>query len=82
MTPQNLGKLFSLLPFQAELGLALVMAPNILRTTSDHLVTVFTNSSFESRFVLQLLENLKPEEVDPEYIPIHGPAVRMSEGII
>lgn len=52
---------------------ALVLAPNILRTTSDHLETVFTNSSFESKFVLQLLENLRPREVDPDYIPTHGP---------
>jgi hypothetical protein len=50
----------------------LVLAPNILRTTSEHLVTVFTNSSFESKFILQLLDNLHPEDVDPEYNPSHG----------
>nr|ODN96050.1 hypothetical protein L204_03741 [Cryptococcus depauperatus CBS 7855] len=54
------------------MNLALVVAPNILRTTSNSLVTVFTNSNFESRFVLQLLENMKPGEVDPMYIPVHG----------
>ncbi|ODN99485.1 hypothetical protein L198_03329 [Cryptococcus wingfieldii CBS 7118] len=54
------------------LNLALVLAPNILRTTSDSLVTVFTNSSFEAKFILQLLENMKPGEIDPDYVPIHG----------
>jgi hypothetical protein len=34
---------------------------------------VFTNSSFESKFVLQLLENLDPKTVDPDYVPKHGP---------
>jgi hypothetical protein len=52
---------------------ALVLAPNILRTTSNSLATVFTNSSFESKFVLQLLENLDPKTVDPDYFPKHGP---------
>jgi hypothetical protein len=52
-------------------GTALVLAPNILRTTSDSLVTVYTNSSFESRFVLCLLEHLKPGKVDPDYVPEH-----------
>lgn len=51
---------------------ALVLAPNLLRTTSDSLVTVFTNSSFESNFVLQLLNHLRPEDVDPGFIPSHG----------
>jgi hypothetical protein len=50
---------------------ALVLAPNILRTTSNSLATVFTNSSFESKFVLQLLENLDPKTVDPDYFPKH-----------
>ncbi|WVQ70683.1 hypothetical protein IAR50_000205 [Cryptococcus sp. DSM 104548] len=54
------------------LNLALVLAPNILRTTSDSLVTVFTNSSFEAKFILQLLENMKPGEMDPDYVPVHG----------
>ena len=56
MTPQNI---------------ALVLAPNILRTTSDHLATVFTNSGYESRFVLNLLQHLVPAEVDADYIPTH-----------
>jgi hypothetical protein len=51
---------------------ALVLAPNLLRTTSDSLATVFTNSAFESRFVLNLLEHLDPRFVDPEYVPEHG----------
>lgn len=52
-----------------------MLGPNILRTTSNHLETVFTNSSFESKFVLQLLEYLRPREVDPKYVPSHGPAM-------
>ncbi|ORY26583.1 hypothetical protein BCR39DRAFT_540643 [Naematelia encephala] len=60
MTPQNL---------------ALVLAPNILRTESKELATVFTNSGFESKFVLHLLEHLKPGEIDPEYVPTHGKSV-------
>lgn len=54
---------------------ALVLAPNILRTTSEHLVTVYTNTSFESKFILQLLEHLHPADVDPEYVPVHGQAI-------
>ncbi|WWC72523.1 uncharacterized protein I206_106485 [Kwoniella pini CBS 10737] len=53
-------------------NLALVMAPNILRTTSNSLITVFTNSNFETKFILQLLENLNPKLIDEEYIPEHG----------
>ncbi|WWC92229.1 uncharacterized protein L201_007183 [Kwoniella dendrophila CBS 6074] len=53
-------------------NLALVMAPNILRTTSNSLVTVFTNSSFESKFILQLLENLDPATIDEDYVPTHA----------
>ncbi|OCF54784.1 hypothetical protein L486_07920 [Kwoniella mangroviensis CBS 10435] len=53
-------------------NLALVMAPNILRTTSNSLITVFTNSSFESKFILQLLENLDTARVDEDYVPSHG----------
>lgn len=55
---------------------ALVLAPNILRTTADSLVTVFTNSSFESKFMQQLLENMKPGEIDSDYVPVHGVAIR------
>lgn len=51
---------------------ALVLAPNILRTTSDSLVTVFTNSTFESKFTLQLLQNVRPDQVDRDYVPVHG----------
>ncbi|WWD08443.1 hypothetical protein V865_006555 [Kwoniella europaea PYCC6329] len=53
-------------------NLALVMAPNILRTTSNSLITVFTNSSFESKFILQLLEHLDTARVDEDYVPSHG----------
>lgn len=54
---------------------ALVLAPNILRTIADSLVTVFTNSSFESKFMQQLLENMKPGEIDSDYVPVHGVAL-------
>nr|KIR48337.1 hypothetical protein I312_02181 [Cryptococcus bacillisporus CA1280] len=57
------------------INLALVLAPSMLRTTADSLVTVFTNSSFESKFMQQLLENMKPGEIDPDYLPVHGVAV-------
>ncbi|OCF45686.1 hypothetical protein I317_00589 [Kwoniella heveanensis CBS 569] len=56
-------------------NLALVIAPNILRTTSNSLVTVFTNSSFESKFILQLLENMDTSIVDEGYVPSHGQAI-------
>lgn len=52
-----------------------MLAPNILRTTADSLVTVFTNSSFESKFMQQLLENMKPGEIDSDYVPVHGVAI-------
>lgn len=51
-----------------------MLAPNLLRTESKELSTVFTNSSFESKFVQQLLEFMKPGEVDSEYRPSHGRA--------
>jgi hypothetical protein len=37
---------------------ALIFAPNLLRTTSSSLHTVFTNSAYEARFVLNLLQHL------------------------
>lgn len=43
---------------------ALVLAPNILRTTSDSLVTVYTNAAFESKWILTLLQALKKEDLD------------------
>lgn len=52
-----------------------MLAPSMLRTTADSLVTVFTNSSFESKFMQQLLEHMKPGEIDPDYLPVHGVAV-------
>ncbi|WVQ85889.1 hypothetical protein IAT38_008057 [Cryptococcus sp. DSM 104549] len=64
------------------MNLALVMAPNILRTTSDSLVTVFTNSSFESKFILQLVENVRPGQVDPDFVPTHGQPARLTEGVV
>ncbi|KAK8850469.1 hypothetical protein IAR55_004387 [Kwoniella newhampshirensis] len=56
-------------------NLALVMAPNILRTTSNSLTTVFTNSTFESRFMMNLLQHMDPTAIDPEYVPSHGQAI-------
>lgn len=50
----------------------MVLAPNILRTPSESLATVFANSSFECQFVLNLLLHLDPPSVDPEYVPSHG----------
>lgn len=76
MTGSNLGTSpsfpFAIRVLQLITIVALVLAPNLLRTTSDSLVTVFTNSSFESRFVLHLLNHLVPSDVDPEYTPAHG----------
>ena len=43
---------------------ALVLAPNILRTTSDSLVTVYTNAAFESKWILTLLQALQKEHLD------------------
>lgn len=59
-------------------NLALVLAPNILRTTSEELSTVYNNTSFECRFVLNLLLHLDPPSVDPEYVPTHGAGERSS----
>ncbi|KAF8574247.1 hypothetical protein K439DRAFT_1372903 [Ramaria rubella] len=53
-------------------NLALVMAPNMLRCTSESMSVVFTNAQFEHRFVYNLLIHLRCGEVDPDYIPEHG----------
>lgn len=80
MTPQNLCALICLPSMLSRcrwlIPPALVLAPNILRTTSRDLETVYMNSSFESRFVLQLLLHLRPSEVDPGYVPVHRGVMR------
>ncbi|EIW69920.1 hypothetical protein TREMEDRAFT_38591 [Tremella mesenterica DSM 1558] len=48
-------------------NLARVLAPNILRTTSSDLTTVYTNATFEAKFILHLLEHLNCRSVDSEY---------------
>ncbi|KAK2467846.1 hypothetical protein APHAL10511_000141 [Amanita phalloides] len=53
-------------------NLALVMAPNLLRCSSESMSVVFTNAQFEQLFVYNLLLNLKCHEVDPHYVPQHG----------
>ncbi|XP_006460909.1 hypothetical protein AGABI2DRAFT_69042 [Agaricus bisporus var. bisporus H97] len=53
-------------------NLALVMAPNLLRCSSDSMSVVFTNAQYEQLFVYHLLLNLKCGEVDPHYRPTHG----------
>ncbi len=69
----NLGKKaqFSCRNLTASLiWAALVFAPNILRTTAKELQTVYTNSTFEARFVLNLLRHLKPTTFDRDYRPV------------
>lgn len=53
-------------------NLALVMAPNLLRCNSESMAVVFTNAQYEQTFVHNLLLHLKCDDVDPDYIPIHG----------
>ncbi|TFY73511.1 hypothetical protein EWM64_g10501 [Hericium alpestre] len=53
-------------------NLALVMAPNLLRCSSDSMAVVFTNTQFEQNFVHNLLLHLKCDEIDPDYVPKHG----------
>lgn len=53
-------------------NLALVMAPNLLRCTSESMSVVFTNAQYEQIFVYNLLLHLKCDEVDSSYRPIHG----------
>lgn len=53
-------------------NLALVMAPNLLRCDSDSMAVVFTNAQYEQTFVHNLLVGLRCDEVDPEYVPMHG----------
>ncbi|KAI0058032.1 hypothetical protein BV25DRAFT_1902420 [Artomyces pyxidatus] len=53
-------------------NLALVMAPNLLRCSSDSMAVVFTNAQYEQTFVHNLLLHLQCNQVDPEYVPSHG----------
>ncbi|KAF9501625.1 hypothetical protein BDN71DRAFT_1439284 [Pleurotus eryngii] len=67
-------------------NLALVMAPNLLRCNSESMAIVFTNAQFEQIFVYHLLLHLKSDEIDSDYVPVHGlgavpttPAPRVSK---
>jgi len=53
-------------------NLALVMAPNLLRCNSDSMAVVFNNAEFEQMFVNNLLQHLKCNELDQDYVPVHG----------
>lgn len=55
-----------------SVNLALVMAPNLLRCSSESMAVVFTNAQYEQTFVHNLLVHLKCAEVDPDYTPTHG----------
>ena len=73
MNAQNLGMspLTRKITCRAKMK-ALLLAPNLLRTTSKHLETVVKNAPFETKFVLRLLENMDPAEMDKEYVPTHA----------
>ncbi|KAI6121339.1 hypothetical protein F5141DRAFT_1186599 [Pisolithus sp. B1] len=53
-------------------NMALVLAPNLLRCSSESMTVVFTNAQFEQMFVYNLLMHLKCNEVDEDYAPVHG----------
>ncbi|KAG1745441.1 uncharacterized protein EDB91DRAFT_1246316 [Suillus paluster] len=53
-------------------NLALVMAPNLLRCNSESMTVVFTNAQYEQVFVYNLLMHLKCDQIDAEYVPVHG----------
>jgi len=53
-------------------NLALVMAPNLLRCNSDSMAVVFNNAQYEQEFIYHLLLHLKCNEIDPDYMPVHG----------
>lgn len=53
-------------------NMALVLAPNLLRCSSESMTVVFTNAQFEQMFVYNLLMHLKCNEVDEDYVPVHG----------
>ncbi|KZT18067.1 RhoGAP-domain-containing protein [Neolentinus lepideus HHB14362 ss-1] len=53
-------------------NLALVMAPNLLRCSSESMSVVFTNAQYEQHFVHNLLLHLKCNTIDPDYVPQHG----------
>lgn len=68
MTSQNLGEATLL----SLLIAALVLAPNVLRTTSDSLVTVINNASFEAKLIHQLLLHADTHNIDRDYTPVHA----------
>ncbi|KAJ8596373.1 RhoGAP-domain-containing protein [Rhizopogon salebrosus TDB-379] len=53
-------------------NLALVMAPNLLRCNSESMTVVFTNAQYEQVFVHNLLMHLKCDQIDVDYVPVHG----------
>ncbi|TFK47061.1 Rho GTPase activation protein [Heliocybe sulcata] len=53
-------------------NLSLVMAPNLLRCSSESMAVVFTNAQYEQHFVHNLLLHLKCDTIDPDYVPQHG----------
>lgn len=53
-------------------NLALVMAPNLLRCNSESMTVVFTNAQYEQVFVHNLLMHLKCDQIDADYVPVHG----------
>ncbi|KAH7920691.1 RhoGAP-domain-containing protein [Leucogyrophana mollusca] len=53
-------------------NIALVMAPNLLRCNSDSMAIVFTNAQYEQVFVYNLLLHLRCNEIDEDYVPVHG----------
>ncbi|KIK39188.1 hypothetical protein CY34DRAFT_808572 [Suillus luteus UH-Slu-Lm8-n1] len=53
-------------------NLALVMAPNLLRCNSESMTVVFTNAQYEQVFVYNLLMHLKCDQIDADYVPVHG----------
>ncbi|KAF8995464.1 hypothetical protein BDQ17DRAFT_1250698 [Cyathus striatus] len=53
-------------------NMALVMAPNLLRCSSQSVSVVFTNAQYEQIFVYNLLLHLKCDEIDSDFKPTHG----------
>jgi hypothetical protein len=65
---------------KGQLFLALIFAPNILRTAATDADTVYFNATYEARFVLNLLRYVDPQTGDPDYqVQPPMPACRWSE---
>jgi hypothetical protein len=69
-------------------SLALVFAPNFFRCQSDSLAVVFNNAKYEQAFVKNLLIHLRPQDIDPDFVPVHpsrgrcrgSPSLKGSDG--